>query len=220
MVVGEDNNNSEQILSIKRLMGLTSSDISKYSFQNLDLDLDDNLPLIKFGEKKIFCHRAIFNNFLKLVDIAKNNKNKNIDSAVITVPAYFNDMQRQATKLAAQMANITLLRLISEPTAAAIAYGIDEKNQVIILFMIWVVGHLMFLCYQLIKEFLKFYLQKYTHLGGDDFDITISEYIYKNFEKAKLISANEKLKIAKDLKHQLSNSDLAKNEELDISLFK
>ena len=42
----------EQILSVKRLMGLTSSDISKYSFQNLDLDLDDNLPLIKFGEKK------------------------------------------------------------------------------------------------------------------------------------------------------------------------
>ena len=52
LVVGENNSNSEQILSIKRLMGLTSSDISKYSFQNLDLDLDDNLPLIKFGEKK------------------------------------------------------------------------------------------------------------------------------------------------------------------------
>ncbi|MEK9913580.1 MAG: Hsp70 family protein, partial [Flavobacteriaceae bacterium] len=57
-----------------------------------------------------------------------------------------------------------------------------------------------------------------THLGGDDFDSTISEYIYKNFEKAKLISQNERLKVAKDLKHQLSNSDLAKNEELDISL--
>ncbi|MEK9906645.1 MAG: Hsp70 family protein, partial [Gammaproteobacteria bacterium] len=128
LVVGEDNSDSEQISSIKRLMGLTSSDIPKYSFQNLDLDLDDNLPLIKFGEKKYSAIELSSIILLKLADIAKNNKNKNIDSAVITVPAYFNDMQRQATKLAAQMANITLLRLISEPTAAAIAYGIDDKK--------------------------------------------------------------------------------------------
>lgn len=219
LVVGENNNNSEQILSIKRLMGLTSSDISKYSFQNLDLDLDDDLPLIKFGEKKYSAIELSSIILLKLVDIAKNNKNKNIDSAVITVPAYFNDMQRQATKLAAQMANITLLRLISEPTAAAIAYGIDGNKSG--NYIVYDLGGGTFdvSLLSIDKGIFKVLSTKGdTHLGGDDFDSTISEYIYKNFEKAKLISQNERLKVAKDLKHQLSNSDLAKNEELDISL--
>ena len=219
LVVGENNKNSEQILSIKRLMGLTSSDIPKYSFQNLDLDLDDNLPLIKFGEKKYSAIELSSIILLKLADIAKNNKNKNIDSAVITVPAYFNDMQRQATKLAAQMANITLLRLISEPTAAAIAYGIDDKKSG--NYIVYDLGGGTFdvSLLSIDKGIFKVLSTKGdTHLGGDDFDIIISEYISKNFEKAKLISANEKLKIAKDLKHQLSNSDLAKNEEFDISL--
>ncbi|MEL0104150.1 MAG: Hsp70 family protein, partial [Gammaproteobacteria bacterium] len=219
LVVGEDNSDSEQISSIKRLMGLTSSDIPKYSFQNLDLDLDDNLPLIKFGEKKYSAIELSSIILLKLVDIAKDNKNKNIDSAVITVPAYFNDMQRQATKLAAQMANITLLRLISEPTAAAIAYGIDENKTG--NYIVYDLGGGTFdvSLLSIDKGIFKVLSTKGdTHLGGDDFDIIISEYISKNFEKAKLISANEKLKIAKDLKHQLSNSDLAKNEEYDISL--
>ncbi|MEL0172368.1 MAG: Fe-S protein assembly chaperone HscA [Gammaproteobacteria bacterium] len=219
LVVGEDNSDSEQISSIKRLMGLTSSDIPKYSFQNLDLDLDDNLPLIKFGEKKYSAIELSSIILLKLADIAKNNKNKNIDSAVITVPAYFNDMQRQATKLAAQMANITLLRLISEPTAAAIAYGIDDKKSG--NYIVYDLGGGTFdvSLLSIDKGIFKVLSTKGdTHLGGDDFDIIISEYISKNFEKAKLISANEKLKIAKDLKHQLSNSDLAKNEEYDISL--
>ena len=219
LVVGENNSNSEQISSIKRLMGLTSSDIPKYSFQNLDLDLDDNLPLIKFGEKKYSAIELSSIILLKLADIAKNNKNKNIDSAVITVPAYFNDMQRQATKLAAQMANITLLRLISEPTAAAIAYGIDDKKSG--NYIVYDLGGGTFdvSLLSIDKGIFKVLSTKGdTHLGGDDFDIIISEYISKNFEKAKLISENERLKIAKDLKHQLSNSDLAKNEELDISL--
>ena len=219
LVVGENNSKSEQILSIKRLMGLTSSDISKYSFQNLDLDLNDNLPLIKFGEKKYSAIELSSIILLKLVDIAKNNKNKKIDSAVITVPAYFNDMQRQATKLAAQMANITLLRLISEPTAAAIAYGIDENK--FGNYIVYDLGGGTFdvSLLSIDKGIFKVLSTKGdTHLGGDDFDITVSKYIYENFEKAKLISQNERLKVAKDLKHQLSNSDIAKNEELDISL--
>ena len=57
------------------------------------------------------------------------HKNLSVESAVITVPAYFNDVQRQATKLAAEIANIKVLRLISEPTAAAIAYGIDDTKE-------------------------------------------------------------------------------------------
>ena len=219
LVVGEDNSDSEQISSIKRLMGLTSSDVPKYSFQNLDLDLDNNLPLIKLGNKKYSAIELSSIILSKLADIAKNNKNKKIDSAVITVPAYFNDMQRQATKLAAQMANITLLRLISEPTAAAIAYGIDDKKSG--NYIVYDLGGGTFdvSLLSIDKGIFKVLSTKGdTHLGGDDFDIIISEYISKNFEKAKLISEKEKLKIAKNLKHQLSYSDLAKNEEFDISI--
>ena len=219
LVVGKNDTNAEQISSIKRLMGLTSNDIPKNSFQNLELDLDNNLPLIKLGKKKYSAIELSSIILLKLADIAKNNKNKNLDSAVITVPAYFNDMQRQATKLAAQMANITLLRLISEPTAAAIAYGIDDKKSG--NYIVYDLGGGTFDVSLLsINEgiFKVLSTKGDTQLGGDDFDMIISEYISKKFEKAKLISDNERLKIAKDLKHQLSNSDLAENKELGVSL--
>jgi len=67
---------------------------------------------------------------------------KEVKNAVITVPAYFNDTQRQSTKDAGAIAGLNVLRIINEPTAAAIAYGLDKKNDKMCLFLIWVAGHL------------------------------------------------------------------------------
>ena len=65
----------------------------------------------------------------KMKDVAENYLGEKVTDAVITVPAYFNDSQRQATKDAGTIAGLNVLRIINEPTAAAIAYGLDKKNE-------------------------------------------------------------------------------------------
>lgn len=79
---------------------------------------------------------------------------------MITVPAYFDDAQRQATKDAGKLAGLNVLRLLNEPTAAAVAYGLDKKAEVLLLFMILVEVHLISRFYVCIKVFLKSWQQR------------------------------------------------------------
>jgi molecular chaperone DnaK len=107
-----------------------------------------------------------------------------VNAAVITVPAYFNDAQRQATKNAGEIAGMKVLRIINEPTAAALAYGLDKKNNETILVYdlgggtfdvsILEVGEGVFEVKSTAGD---------THLGGDDFDNVISNYIADEFKK-------------------------------------
>ena len=128
LLVGE-NEESQSVKSIKRLMGLSSQEVSSLNINNLKLDLSNDLPYVIINDLKKSAVEISSVILSHLCDIAKINKDLSVESAVITVPAYFNDVQRQATKLAAEMANIKVLRFISEPTAAAIAYGIDDTNE-------------------------------------------------------------------------------------------
>ena len=93
-----------------------------------DYDVTQEIPRIVIGDSKYNAIELSSEIFKHLRYIAESSKGTNLDSAVITVPAYFNDLQRNATKLAAEISGIPVLRLISEPTAAAIAYGLDSKN--------------------------------------------------------------------------------------------
>ena len=139
-----------------------------------------------------------------LCDIAKKNKNLSVESAVITVPAYFNDVQRQATKLAAEIANIKVLRLISEPTAAAIAYGIDDTKEGNFVVYDFGGGTFDVSVLSIKKGVYKVLSTKGdTHLGGDDIDSLISKYLVKKFKKTENLSVGELLSISKDIKHQL-----------------
>merc|ERR1711970_1390904 len=92
-----------------------------------------NKPLIKVdfkGESKTFAPEEISAMVVaKMKDIAETYLGKSISKAVITVPAYFNDSQRQATKDAGVIAGMEVMRIINEPTAAAIAYGLDKKTE-------------------------------------------------------------------------------------------
>lgn len=82
------------------------------------------------GEKKTFAPEEISSMVLaKMRDIAQTYLGKEVNKAVVTVPAYFNDSQRQATKDAGVIAGLEVLRIINEPTAAAIAYGLDKKSK-------------------------------------------------------------------------------------------
>jgi molecular chaperone DnaK len=120
----------------------------------------------------------------KLVNDASNYLGERVTKAVITTPAYFNDAQRQATKDAGKIAGLEVLRIINEPTAAALAYGLDKKGNETIL--VWDLGGGTFDVSILEVGDGVFEVKATngdTHLGGDDYDRRIVEYLVSEFRK-------------------------------------
>jgi len=120
----------------------------------------------------------------KLVNDASNYLGERVNKAVITVPAYFNDAQRQATKDAGKIAGLDVLRIINEPTAAALAYGIDKKGNETIL--VWDLGGGTFDVSILDVGDGVFEVKSTngdTHLGGDDYDQRIVDWLVAEFRK-------------------------------------
>ena len=218
LLVG-DTKQSQSIKSIKRLMGLSSQEVSSLNISNLNLDLTNDLPYVIINDQKKSAAEISSIILSHLCDIAKKNKNLSVESAVITVPAYFNDVQRQATKLAAEIANIKVLRLISEPTAAAIAYGIDDTKEGNFVVYDFGGGTFDVSVLSVKKGVYKVLSTKGdTHLGGDDIDSLISKYLVKKFKKTENLSVGELLSISKDIKHQLYENDIANNDMYGISI--
>lgn len=218
LLVGH-HNGSKSIKSVKRLMGLSSHQASTVNFENINLDLEDDLPLIEIGNNKLSAVELSSIILRHLRTIAEQSKNSIIDSAVITVPAYFNDTQRQATKLAAEMANLRVLRLISEPTAAAIAYGIDNNREG--NFIVYDLGGGTFDVSVLTieKGILKVLATKGdTHLGGDDIDILLCDYIRNKYNQLENLLPDKLLSIAKEMKHSLINKNTVTNQMYNITL--
>ena len=136
-----------------------------------------------------------------------------VDKAVITVPAYFNDSQRQATKDAGQIAGLEVLRIINEPTAAALAYGIDkDETQTVLVFDLG--GGTFDVSIMDIEDgvFEVRATNGDTHLGGDDFDQAVMNWIVEEFKKengidlsADKMSAQRVIEAAEKAKIELSN---------------
>lgn len=129
-------NPSNTVFDAKRLIGKNFDDAKVQSdMKHLSYNVVDqgNKPMIEVefkGEKKIFAPEEISSMILvKMREIAESFLGEKVTDAVITVPAYFNDSQRQATKDAGVIAGLNVLRIINEPTAAAIAYGLDKKTK-------------------------------------------------------------------------------------------
>ena len=218
LLVG-DTKESQSVKSIKRLMGLSSQEVSSLNINNLNLDLTKDLPYVIINDQKKSAAEISSIILSHLCDIAKKYKNLSVESAVITVPAYFNDVQRQATKLAAEIANIKVLRLISEPTAAAIAYGIDDTKEGNFVVYDFGGGTFDVSVLSIKKGVYKVLSTKGdTHLGGDDIDSLISKHLVKKFKKTENLSVGELLNISKDIKHQLYENDVAINDMYDISI--
>ncbi|MEG5038107.1 MULTISPECIES: molecular chaperone DnaK [unclassified Microcoleus] len=148
----------------------------------------------------------------KLVEDASKYLGETVTQAVITVPAYFNDSQRQATKDAGKIAGIEVLRIINEPTAAALAYGLDKKsNETILVFdlgggtfdvSILEVGDGVF-------EVLA--TSGDTHLGGDDFDKKIVDFIANEFQRA------EGIDLRKDKQALQRLTEAAEKAKIELS---
>ncbi len=128
----------------------------------------------------------------KLKDDAEKKLGEKVDQAVITVPAYFNDSQREATKVAGQIAGLEVLRIINEPTAASLAYGLDKKGDRTIA--VYDLGGGTFDITILTIGDGVFEVKSTngdTHLGGDDFDLNIVDYLSDEFKKEHLIDLRE-----------------------------
>jgi heat shock protein 1/8 len=122
----------------------------------------------------------------KMKETAEAFIGKAVKDAVVTVPAYFNDSQRQATKDAGSIAGLNVLRIINEPTAAAIAYGLDKKAKVEKNVLIFDLGGGTFDVSILTIEEGIFEVKATagdTHLGGEDFDNRMVAFCMKEFEK-------------------------------------
>ena len=209
VIVGENivNDKSITFRSIKRLIGKNINDIDTEKFYS-PCEYTGNEQIIKFNVfKKLVTPIEISSEILKyLKKITEDYLCGEIAGCVITVPAYFDDAQRQATKDAAAISNIKVLRLLNEPTAAAIAYGLERKK--ISKVMVYDLGGGTFDVSILDLNngvFKVLATGGDSSLGGDDFDNLLAEYI-ENKCKLKL-SVEEKHKLylyAKKIKVLLS----------------
>jgi len=186
-------NPSNTVFDAKRLIGrryddsTVQSDKKHWSF---DVVNDGGKPKIQVeykGEKKTFFPEEVSSMVLtKMRETAEAYLGKNINNAVVTVPAYFNDSQRQATKDAGTIAGLNVLRIINEPTAAAIAYGLDKKVGGERNVLIFDLGGGTFDVSVLTIEDGIFEVKSTagdTHLGGEDFDNRMVNHFIQEFKR-------------------------------------
>jgi heat shock 70kDa protein 1/2/6/8 len=158
-------------------------------------------------EKKTFYPEEISSMVLtNMKQVAETYLGQKVEDAVITVPAYFSDSQRQATKDAASIAGLNALRIINEPTAAAIAYGLDQKEKKSQNVLIYDMGGGTFDVSLLKIENGIFEVKATagdTHLGGEDFDNKMVAFCIKEFErKHKQIELGENHRALRRLRTQ------------------
>jgi heat shock protein 5 len=249
-------NPERTIYDIKRMIGRkyndkdVQKDIKHFPYKVISKDGKPFVQVDVKGTEKTFSPEEISSMVLgKMKEVAESYLGKKVTHAVVTVPAYFNDNQRQATKDAGVIAGLTVLRIVNEPTAAAIAYGLDktgDERQIIVYDLgggtfdvsLLSIDHGVFEVLATAGD---------THLGGEDFDQRIINHIAKTFNKKNGVDITsdkkamgrlkrEAEKAKRSLSSQMSTrieiesffggKDLsetltrAKFEELNIELFK
>lgn len=189
-------NPKNTIHSVKRLMGrrenATEVEKTKKMVSYTVTAGKDNMAVVKVGDKTYTPQEISARVLMKLKKDAESYLGESVESAVITVPAYFDDSQRQATKQAGEIAGLKVERIINEPTAAALAYGLDKKdNQKIAVYdlgggtfdiSILELGDGVFEVKSTNGD---------THLGGDDFDEKIVDFIADEFKKENAVDIRE-----------------------------
>nr|YP_005089748.1 dnaK gene product [Ulnaria acus]AEX37873.1 heat shock protein 70 [Ulnaria acus] len=209
-------NPENTFFSVKRFIGSKESEISAESKQlpyKVGTDTNNNIKIKCTSLNKEFSPEEISAQVLrKLINDATTYLGQEVKQAVITVPAYFNDSQRQATMDAGKIAGIEVLRIINEPTAASLAYGLDKKeNQTILVFdlgggtfdvSILEVGDGIFEVLATAGD---------TNLGGDDFDKTLVDWLIKDFLE------RENIDLSKDIQALQRLTEAAEKAKMELS---
>merc|ERR1719201_1425190 len=185
-------NPTNTVYDAKRLIGRRFTDATVQHdkkllpFKIISKDDKPNIEAQSGGEKKVFAPEEISAMVLnKMKAIAEAALSKKIEHAVVTVPAYFNDAQRQATKDAGTISGMSVQRIINEPTAAAIAYGLDKKGGEKNILVFDLGGGTFDVTLLTIDNgvFEVLATNGDTHLGGEDFDQRVMSYFMKLFRK-------------------------------------
>ncbi|MDQ2177631.1 molecular chaperone DnaK [Marinifilum sp. D714] len=180
-------NPSKTIFSIKRFMGETYDKVGKEigRVPYKVLKGDNNTPRVEIDDRKYSPQEISAMTLQKMKKTAEDYLGQEVTEAVITVPAYFNDAQRQATKEAGEIAGLTVKRIINEPTAASLAYGLDKKDQDMKIAVFDLGGGTFDISVLELGDgvFEVKSTNGDTHLGGDDFDQVIIDWLADEFNK-------------------------------------
>ena len=216
-------NVNNTIYDIKRLIGLDYDDENmKRELKHLPYRITKkgNMPVVSVsiqGEEKIFTPEEISGMILgKMKSIAEDFLGKKVTHAVVTVPAYFNDAQRQATKNAGTIAGLNIVRIVNEPTAAAIAYGLDKtegEHQIIVYDLgggtfdvsLLSIGGGVFEVLATAGD---------THLGGEDFDHQLVKHFASLFKKRHRIDVSSNPKAIAKLKREAEKAKRALSSQI------
>jgi heat shock protein 1/8 len=187
-------NPANTVFDIKRLIGrrfdddTVKKDVESWPFKVVDQGGNPMVQVEYLGETKTFSPQEISAMVLtKMKEVAEVKLGKKIEKAVVTVPAYFNDNQRQATKDAGSISGLNVLRIINEPTAAAIAYGLgsgkSEKERNVLIYDLGGGTFDVSLLHIQGGVFTVKATAGDTHLGGQDFDTNLLDHFKKEFQK-------------------------------------
>ena len=219
-VINPDNT----IFSVKRLIGRTIEDPEiKRDMELMPYEIvkADGHVKVKMGDKDYTPEEVSAMILAKLKADAEKYLGDTVTEAVITVPAYFNDAQRQATKDAGKIAGLEVKRIINEPTAAALAYGLDKKKEEKIV--VYDLGGGTFDVSVLELGDGVFEVKSTngdTHLGGDDFDIAIINWLVEEFQKDQGIDLKQDKAAMQRLKEAAEKAkiELSTTQESEINI--
>ena len=188
-------NPTKTISSIKRFMGSTFDETKKEG-ERVPYTVvkgDNNTPRVKIDERMYSPQEISAMILQKMKKTAEDYLGHEVTEAVVTVPAYFNDAQRQATKEAGEIAGLTIKRIINEPTAAALAYGLDKKgiDQKIVVFDFGGGTHDVSVLELGDGVFEVLATDGDTHLGGDDVDEAIIQWLADEFKNDEGLNLRE-----------------------------
>lgn len=213
------------IYDIKRLIGLKYDDKSvQKELKSLPYTIEkkNGKPVVKvdyLNEEKTFSPEELSGMILtKMKSIAEDYLGNKVTHAVVTVPAYFNDAQRQATKDAGVIAGLNVLRIVNEPTAAAIAYGLDKSNEEKQI-VVYDLGGGTFDVSLLSIEggvFEVLATSGDTHLGGEDFDHKLVRYLSKVFKKKHDIDISANKKAYSKLKREAEKAKRTLSSQMSV----
>ena len=217
-------NPEKTISSIKRFMGESFSSMSK-EIKNVSYKVvkgDNNTARVKIDDRLYTPQEISAMVLQKMKKTAEDYLGQSVSEAVVTVPAYFNDAQRQATKEAGEIAGLTVKRIINEPTAAALAYGLDKSDQDRTIAVFDLGGGTFDISILELGDgvFEVKSTNGDTHLGGDDFDQVIIDWLAEEFKKDESMDLREDPMALQRLKEAAEKAkvELSSSTQTEINL--
>lgn len=217
-------NSKNTISSIKRFMGRFYNEV-RHEIELVPYEVvkgDNNTARVKVGDRLYSPPEISAMVLQKMKQTAEDYLGTKVTDAVITVPAYFNDAQRQATKEAGEIAGLNVRRIINEPTAASLAYGLDKKNKDEKIAVFDLGGGTFDISILELGDgvFEVKSTNGDTHLGGDDFDQRLVDYIADEFKKQEGVDLRKDAMALQRLKEasEKAKCELSSSNQTDVNL--